>query len=106
MNRRLFWKLCFTFVTSVVAMFYLIDKLSKQAENAMSDLALNHQIALKDWGKEAGALHTRGNGSELEVWLNILQEQENTWAAVVSFEAKRLSGDTFKEKYYTGYNNT
>lgn len=104
MNRRLFWKLCFTFATGVVAMFYFINQLWLYAEDTMSHLDKHHQDEIKQWGETAEHYYKQDNMPQLKRWLHALQTQENTQAAIVYFNASHIAGDNLNQKDYTGFN--
>lgn len=103
-SRKLLWKLFLTFVTGVVAMFYLLDYLTSKAENAMSLLAAEHRQQIEHWGEQAEALYLAGNTDALASWLQALQQKENTSAAVMRFHAQPIVPHHMDEKYYLGHN--
>jgi len=104
MKRRLLWKLFFTFATGGVALFYLIDYLAKQTENAMSHLAHEHKTQLKAWGVEAEAIYKTQDQKAINAWLEALQAREQITAAIVSFSSELIAGNKLNKELYTAYN--
>ncbi|ACA88177.1 sensor histidine kinase [Shewanella woodyi] len=104
MSRKLFWKLCLIIATGVVALFYVIGLLTSRTEEGMSLLAVEDRQTLTAWGKEAQALYLAGDEKKLALWLANLQREENTWAAVASYDVKHLAGGDLGDKFSQGYN--
>lgn len=53
----------------------------------------HHQRTLADWGTKAEALYTAGDMQALGEWLDALQAQEDTWAAVVTSDVTPVAGE-------------
>ncbi len=104
MTRRLLWKLCLIIATGVVALFYLISYLTSRAEEDMSLLDLVHREELTAWGKRAEKLYLSGDIAALASWLTALEKQENTTAAVVTYDITKIVGEQLDDSYYTSYN--
>ena len=93
MNRRLFWKLCIVIGVGSVALFWIIARVAWQTEERMSFIETEHQQTLRHYGEQAEALYRAGDHQALERWLTTLQQQERTWAAVLSAEVRPLAGE-------------
>lgn len=93
MNRRLLWKLFLLVGLGSVALFWIVARLTGHAEEAMSFIADSHQQTLRNYAAQAETLYKAGDQQALERWLNTLQVQEETWAAVVSAEVTALAGE-------------
>ncbi|ALQ07694.1 histidine kinase [Pseudoalteromonas sp. Bsw20308] len=104
MTRRLFWKLCLIIGTGVVAMFYLINVAVNHFENDMSMLSDSSRTELTDWQTKAEIIFDQGDMSELERWVDNLQQQENIWAVIAKANVVELAGNRSHRYEYTGYN--
>ena len=104
MTRRLFWKLCLIIGTGVVAMFYLINVAVNHFENDMSMLSDSSREELINWQKKAEVVFDQGDMSELERWVDDLQQQENIWAVIAKANVVELAGNRSHRYEYTGYN--
>jgi len=104
MTRRLFWKLCLIIGTGVVAMFYLINVAVNHFENDMSMLSDSSREELINWQKNAEVVFDQGDMSELERWVDDLQQQENIWAVIAKANVVELAGNRSHRYEYTGYN--
>lgn len=93
MNRRLFWKLCIVIAVGSVGLFWIIARVAWQTEERMSFIDAEHQRTLRHYGEQAESLYRGGDHQALERWLNTLQQQEQTWAAVVQAEVRPLAGE-------------
>ncbi len=103
MNKRLLWKLCSTIAVGTVALFWAINVLSLLTEHEMSFIAKEHQKTLINYGKQAEQLYLNNNIDALNTWLTTLQEQEQTWAAVVSSHIEPLEGSTLSSQFIEGF---
>jgi len=103
MTRSLFWKLCLIIATGVVVLFYFINLAVTYTEEDMSMLEQAHRDTIRQWGKTAEELYTRGEKQRLQQWMQALQEQENTWAAVASANVEHIAGSNLSDHYYDGY---
>jgi two-component system sensor histidine kinase PfeS len=104
MTHRLFWKLCSIIATGVVALFYLLNLLTSHTEDGMSHLTVTDRNTLTAWGKQAEKLYLSNDQYALERWLGDLQESEETWVTVASYEVDHIAGNNLKESFYKGYN--
>ncbi|MBH0050090.1 MULTISPECIES: histidine kinase sensor domain-containing protein [unclassified Pseudoalteromonas] len=104
MTRRLFWKLCLIIGTGVVAMFYLINVAVNHFENDMSMLSDSSREELINWQKKAEVIFDQGDMSELERWVDDLQQQESIWAVIAKANVIELAGNRSHRYEYTGYN--
>lgn len=93
MNRRLFWKLCIVIAVGSVGLFWIIARVAWQTEERMSFIDAEHQRTLRHYGEQAESLYRGGDHQALQRWLNTLQQQEQTWAAVVQAEVRPLAGE-------------
>nr|WP_273543193.1 sensor histidine kinase [Halomonas profundi] len=69
----------------------------------MSVIAAQHQRTLSGWGTQAEALYSAGDSQALADWLEELQQQENTWAAVVTSDVTPIAGSTLSTQFQEGY---
>ncbi|UZE97066.1 sensor histidine kinase [Alkalimarinus alittae] len=99
MNKRLLWKLCGTIAVGSVALFWAINVLSLLTEHEMSFIAKEHQETLISYGKHAEQLYLSNDMDALERWLTTIQEQEQTWAAVVSSHIEPLANSIIPSQY-------
>ena len=90
MTRRLFWKLCLIIGTGVVAMFYLINVAVNHFENDMSMLSDSSREELINWQKKAEVIFDQGDMSELERWVDDLQQQEIKEFGSVQYKPKMV----------------
>lgn len=102
MNRRLFWKLCIVIAVGSVGLFWIIARVAWQTEERMSFIDVEHQRTLRHYGEQAESLYRGGDHQALERWLNTLQQQERTWAAVVRAEVRPLAGE-LSERFQEGF---
>ena len=102
MKRQLFWKLCIVIALGSVLLFWLIARLAWQTEERMSFIDPEHQRTLKHYGAQAEALYRAGDHDALARWLETLQQQEQTWAAVVESEVRPLAG-VLNERFHEGF---
>ena len=99
MSHRLFWRLCLIIAAGVVALFYMINELTTRTEEGMSMLAVEHRQAITSWGRTAEQLYKANDVSGLNAYIKQLQEQENTWVSVVSFDYQTVAGNRVEERY-------
>lgn len=103
MNRRLFWKLCLVIGLGSVLLFWIIARVAWQTEERMSFIDTEHQRTLRHYGEQAEAMYRAGDHEALARWLTTLQQQEQTWAAVVEAEVRPLAGSVLNERFYQGF---
>ena len=103
MNRRLWWKLSGTLALGTLVLFWVISFLGTTTEQQMSFIARKHQETLKDWGHTAERLYLAGDEQALARWLEQLQRDENTWAAVVRSEIQPLAGSELSSQFQEGF---
>lgn len=99
MSRQLFWRMCVIFATGVVALFYFINQITNNTEEGMSMLALEHRQTITEWGRTAEQYYKANNIQGLKQFIEQLQQQENTWLAVVSFDYENIAGDPLSIVY-------
>ncbi|KAF7764388.1 hypothetical protein PCIT_b0378 [Pseudoalteromonas citrea] len=111
MHKRLkkhsfFARLCLLIIGGAVSLFWLIDLLANHTEIKMSQLEQQHQQTLQGYGDQAEKLYLAGNLGALEHYVNSIQHNENTWAAVVERHVTPLANGTlsplFSEHIYLG----
>lgn len=103
MKQRLLWKLCGIVAAGGISLVLATSLLEKWAERQMSVIAPQHQHTLAAWGAKAEALYSAGDEEALAAWLEALQAQENTWAAVVTSAVTPLAGGTLSAQFQEGY---
>lgn len=103
MNRRLFWKLCLVIGLGSVLLFWIIARVAWQTEERMSFIDAEHQRTLRHYGEQAEAMYRAGDHEALARWLTTLQQQEQTWAAVVEAQVRPLAGSVLNERFYQGF---
>ena len=103
MNHRLFWKLCLVIGLGSVLLFWIIARVAWQTEERMSFIDAEHQRTLRHYGEQAEAMYRAGDHEALARWLTTLQQQEQTWAAVVEAEVRPLAGSVLNERFYEGF---
>lgn len=99
MNRRLWWKLFAIVALGTLLLFWVVSFLGDTTEQRMSFIAKHHQETIKQWGKTAERLYNSGDQQALTQWLEKLQREENTWAAVVQSEIRAVPGSKLSETY-------
>ncbi|MEP1384522.1 MAG: histidine kinase sensor domain-containing protein [Paraglaciecola sp.] len=102
MKNRLLIKLCCIIGAGTVLLFWMIDILSSQAEQSMSSIADEHKQELRDFAKQAEYIYLKQGEAALEVWLDDLREQEETWIAVAYSDIKPLANSDFTYRYEQG----
>ncbi|MBU1330553.1 MAG: sensor histidine kinase [Gammaproteobacteria bacterium] len=103
MNRRLFWKLCLVIALGSVVLFWVIARVAWQTEERMSFIDAEHQRTLRHYAEQAEALYRAGDHAALKRWLETLQQQEQTWAAVVESEVRPLAGSVLSERFVESF---
>ena len=103
MNHRLFWKLCLVIGLGSVLLFWIIARVAWQTEERMSFIDAEHQRTLRHYGEQAEAMYRAGDHEALARWLTTLQQQEQTWAAVVESDVRPLAGSVLTERFYEGF---
>jgi two-component system sensor histidine kinase PfeS len=103
MNHRLFWKLCLIIAVGTVTLFYVINVLTNRAEEGMSFISAEHTQQLTAWGGEAERLYLSDDEDALRQWLDNLQSQEGTWAAVIESDLRGVAGSQLTERFYQGF---
>lgn len=99
MNRRLFWKLCLVIALGSVVLFWIIARVAWQTEERMSFIDAEHQQTLRHYAQQAEAMYRSGDHAALKRWLDTLQEQEQTWAALVEAEVRPLAGSELSRRF-------
>lgn len=103
MNRRLFWKLCLGVALGSVALFWVIARLSGQAEEQMSFIDADHQRTLRQYALQAEELYRTGDERALRDWLRSVQRQEQIWAAVVQPQLQALAGSELSKRFLSEF---
>jgi len=102
-NRRLLWKLCATVALGTLALVWTISFLGAETEQKMSFIAEEHQQTIESWGRTAERLYQSGDEQALARWLEELQAQEQTWAAVVRSDIRPLAGSRLTDRFREGF---
>lgn len=103
MRRRLFWLFCAVLGLGTVLLFWGISRLAWQAEEAMSFIAEGHQQTLRHYAAQAEALYLAGDEQALQRWMQTLQEQEKTWAALVQTDVRPLAGTQLSQRFVDSF---
>ncbi|KAA0695079.1 sensor histidine kinase [Halopseudomonas laoshanensis] len=103
MKRRLFWTFCAVIGLGTVLLFWGISRLAWQTEEAMSFIDSNHQQTLRHYAAQAEALYLSGDEQALARWMQTLQQQEGTWAAVVRANVEPLGGTQLSQRFQQGF---
>lgn len=103
MKRLLFWKLCATITLGTIAMFWIIHHLIVQTEQHMSFIDTRHQQQLLDYAKQAETLYLQGKHEQLAEWIQTLQQQEDTWVALVKSQLTPLAGSEFDDYFVENF---
>lgn len=103
MNHGLFWKLFAILVAGTVVLFAGIHWLVNHTEREMSFIAEQHQQEMREWARHAESLYVKGEMDQLNAWINQLQDQEDTWVAIVSPELHLIAGDRIEDEYVEGF---
>lgn len=103
MNRRLLWKLCLIIGAGTVVLFYALNVLTSRTEDGMSFIAEEHQSEILAWGTFAEELYNQGDHQALDEWLQQLQTEEDTWAAVIQSQMTRVGGGALNERFYEAF---
>lgn len=99
MNHRLFWKLCLVIALGSVVLFWIIARVAWQTEERMSFIDAEHQQTLRHYAQQAEAMYRSGDHAALKRWLDTLQEQEQTWAALVEAQVRPLAGSVLSRRF-------
>lgn len=106
MKRRLFWKLCTTITVGTIALFWIIHHLILQTEQHMSFIDQKYQQQLIDYASHAEKLYLQGDEKKLAEWIKTLQQQEDTWVALIRSKLTPMAGsemdDYFVENFALG----
>ncbi|WP_289031579.1 sensor histidine kinase [uncultured Paraglaciecola sp.] len=102
MKNRLLIKLCCIIGAGTVLLFWMIDILSNQAEQSMSFIDEQYKQELQDYAKQAEDIYSKHGKDALDIWLEELQEKEQTWAAVAASNVVTVSNSDLREKYVEG----
>ena len=99
MKNTLFWRLSASITLATVVLFLFINELTDKTEWQMSFIAEEHQRQLRDYAKQAEEMYLKGETEVLSVWLKTLQEQENTWVAIVKSDLNPILGTQMQQDY-------
>tara|TARA_R100000322_G_scaffold16165_1_gene9708 strand:- start:1283 stop:2629 length:1347 start_codon:yes stop_codon:yes gene_type:complete len=102
-SRKLWWRLCGTLALGTLVLVWVISFLGATTEQQMSFIAKHHQDTLKQWGRTAERLYLSGDERALADWLENLQVQEDTWAAVVRSSVQPLAGSELSGQFMEGF---
>jgi len=99
MNNQLLWKMFSLIAVGTVILFWSIDLLNRQTENEMSFIDHDHQRQLVNYGREAERLFLLNDHQQLTQWLIDLQQEEQTWAAIVDSKIETYAGSTLPKQF-------
>lgn len=99
MKNQLFWRLCTIIAFGTVLLFWAIDWLTNRTETSMSFIAKEYQLQLLEYGKQAERIMTQEGNEALAVWLQELQQKEQTWAAVVTSKITPFADTTLSSGF-------
>lgn len=102
MKNKLFWRLCIIIAFGTVLLFWAIDWLTNRTETSMSFIAEEHQQQLIQYGQQAEKIMLRQGQDALAVWLQELQQKEQTWAAVATSDLKPIANSVLTDKFADG----
>lgn len=89
-----FTKLCLLIIAGAVSLFWLIDVLASYTEIKMSQLEMRHQNTLRHYGQHAEKLYLAGDLETLKQYVDTIEQNENTWAAVVQKQVTPVANST------------
>lgn len=104
MKRVLFWKLCLVITVGVVTLFYLLSIIVTRAEREMSLLTEKDRRELLAWQQGAEQLFNANEMTQLERWIQQLEQKENTWVSVAKTHIHHIAGSGLKSQYIEGHN--
>lgn len=99
MKRRLFWKLCVTITVGTIVLFWIIHHLILQTEQHMSFIDKENQQQLIDYARHAEMLYQQGDKEKLAEWIKMIQQQEETWVALIRSQLTPLA-DSEMDDYF------
>lgn len=103
MKRRLLWKMSAVIVAFTVVLFWFIHIMVTQTEQQMSFIDEHHKQTLLDYASQAEQLFKQGDEATLAQWLDTIQQQENTWVAVVQSQVTPLAGSVLSPQFKEGF---
>jgi two-component system sensor histidine kinase PfeS len=102
-KKQLLWMLCTVFVVGALLLFWCINVITYQTEQAMSFISDENQARLSEYGKRAEQLYVSGDTDALTAWLKELEQTEETWAAVVSSVPTLEAGSSMSPVFLDGH---
>jgi two-component system sensor histidine kinase PfeS len=103
MKRRLFWKLCATITIGTIALFWIIHHLILRTEQHMSFIDKQYQQQLIDYARHAEDLYMQGEHEKLAEWIKTIQQQEDTWVALVKSQLSLLADSTMDDYFIENF---
>ncbi len=103
MKRRLLWKLVAIIVIGTVLLFWLIHLLMLETEQHMSFIAENDQHVLATYAKQAEKYYSAGDIQSLDAWIDKIEENEDTWAAVVTSHVTPVGDSYLSEEFQESF---
>ncbi len=103
MPKGLIWKFCWAIAVAALILYWLFSILSRETEQRMSFLAPQHRATLLNYAKQAEEIYRQRGEAALGVWLEDLQERENTWVAVVRSDLKAFAGSKISDQFLDGF---
>lgn len=94
-----FIRLCGIVVLGAVVLFWLIDMLANHTHVKMSQLRIEHQNEILSMARRAEQLYINNKMTELERYLDDLEENNKTWTAVVESTLTLYANSTLSDRY-------
>ncbi|MCF2859837.1 sensor histidine kinase [Pseudoalteromonas sp. SMS1] len=98
-NASYFLRLCALVILGSIILFGVIDYLVNHAEFRMSQIKVEDQQALLEIGAQAEQLYIQGDMVALAEFINQIEYQYDTWAAIVQRDLTPLAGTQIKQYY-------
>ncbi|KZN38741.1 hypothetical protein N480_13885 [Pseudoalteromonas luteoviolacea S2607] len=98
-NASYFIRLCALVIVGSIILFGVIDYLVNHAEFRMSQIKTEDQQALLNIGARAEQLYLNGEMDALSKYVKQVEQEHNTWVAIVKSDLKPLAGTHLKQYY-------
>lgn len=103
MKTTFFWRLSSSIILVSMALISIVNHLVDQTEWHMSFIKDQHQQELINYANHAEQLYVNGDVALLEQWIATLQQQENTWVAIVESSLEPIFGSEMEEAYLASF---
>ncbi|OCQ22167.1 hypothetical protein A7985_10285 [Pseudoalteromonas luteoviolacea] len=98
-NASYFFRLCTLVIVGSIILFGVIDYLVNHTEIRMSQIKAEDQQTLIEIGAQAEQLYLAGDMEALSNYIKQIEQQHNTWIAIVKRELTPLAGTHLKQYY-------